>query len=157
MKIGHKVLLSDGKNGIISKIETEYLDEPVATYNFEVQDYHTYYVGSEGVLVHNACGGDLVDDVANSTDDVVHGNSLKSTKTNYGYRLVHKTTGKTMKYRESIYGVKRYSNAFYTRTNTRMDIMISGTKAEIHLWQHNKIVQYFDDFGALPPMNLSFY
>ena len=58
LKIGHKVLLSNGKNGIINSVETEDLDDPVATYNFEVQDYHTYYVGSEGILVHNACGGE---------------------------------------------------------------------------------------------------
>ena len=29
----------------------------VTTYNIEVEDYHTYYVGKTGVLVHNAgCG-----------------------------------------------------------------------------------------------------
>ena len=25
-------------------------------YNFEVEDYHTYYVGDNAVLVHNECG-----------------------------------------------------------------------------------------------------
>ncbi len=45
------------------------MDEPVATYNFEVQDYHTYYVGSEGILVHNACGS-IADDLINSNDDI---------------------------------------------------------------------------------------
>ena len=30
------------------------LEAPVTVYNFEVEDFHTYYVG-DGVLVHNAC------------------------------------------------------------------------------------------------------
>ena len=62
LKVGNNVLLSNGKNVIITRVETEDLYEPVATYNFDVQDYHTYYVGSEGILVHNACGGELVDE-----------------------------------------------------------------------------------------------
>lgn len=157
LKAGHKVLLSNGKNGIISSVETEELDEPVATYNFEVEDYHTYYVGSEGILVHNACGTDAIDDVANSADDVVHGNSLRSTRTNYGYKLVDRTTNETLKFGESINGIKRYSNVFYETTNSKMVIMTQGSKAQVHLWQHNQIVQYFDDFGHLPPMNKSFW
>ena len=30
------------------------LEAPVTVYNFEVEDFHTYYVG-DGVLVHNSC------------------------------------------------------------------------------------------------------
>ncbi len=33
------------------------LEAPETTYNFEVEDYHTYYVGEASVCVHNAnCG-----------------------------------------------------------------------------------------------------
>ena len=36
------------------------LAAPETTYNFEVADFHTYYVGSNGVLVHNnKCGSDF--------------------------------------------------------------------------------------------------
>ena len=31
------------------------MESPVKVYNFQVEDYHTYYVAS-GVLVHNRCG-----------------------------------------------------------------------------------------------------
>lgn len=56
LKKGDKVLLSDGKYGIVKEIKTEKCEE-FTTYNFEVADYHTYYVGENGVLVHNAkCG-----------------------------------------------------------------------------------------------------
>jgi hypothetical protein len=39
-------------------VETEELDEPVKVYNFEVEGFHTYFVGATvQVLVHNACNG----------------------------------------------------------------------------------------------------
>ncbi len=48
-------MLSDGSYGIIKSIKEEKLSEPETTYNFEVEDFHTYYVGESEVLVHNAC------------------------------------------------------------------------------------------------------
>ena len=55
LKVGDRVLLSDGKYGIIEKIKIEKLEIPETTYNFEVEDFHTYYVGKSGILVHNVC------------------------------------------------------------------------------------------------------
>lgn len=37
-------------------IQHEILESPVKVYNFEVTDFHTYYVGNVNVLVHNLCG-----------------------------------------------------------------------------------------------------
>ncbi len=48
-------MLSNGKNAIITSLEVEHYDEAQTTYNFEVEDFHTYYVGEEGILVHNTC------------------------------------------------------------------------------------------------------
>ena len=55
LKLYEKVLLSDGSYGTIDSIGIEALLEPEVTYNFEVADYHTYYVGECNVLVHNMC------------------------------------------------------------------------------------------------------
>ena len=56
LKVGVKVLLSDGSYGIIEAVRAIHYDVPQTTYNFEVADFHTYYVGN-GVLVHNQnCG-----------------------------------------------------------------------------------------------------
>ena len=52
LKVGVKVLLSDGCYGIIEAVRAIHYDKPQTTYNFEVADFHTYYVGN-GVLVHN--------------------------------------------------------------------------------------------------------
>lgn len=57
LKPGDKVLLSDGKYGIVEKTVCIQLSVPETTYNLEVADFHTYYVGNTSVLVHNNnCG-----------------------------------------------------------------------------------------------------
>ncbi|MDD6071895.1 MAG: polymorphic toxin-type HINT domain-containing protein, partial [Clostridiales bacterium] len=55
LKAGDAIRTSDGKNLPILKVEIEKLEEPVLVYNFEVEDFHTYYVSELGVLVHNMC------------------------------------------------------------------------------------------------------
>ncbi len=39
----------------VERVEKVYPTEPVTVYNFEVEDWHTYYVSEEGILVHNMC------------------------------------------------------------------------------------------------------
>ena len=56
LKVGAKVLLSDGSYAIIETVRSIHYEEAQTIYNFEVQGFHTYYVGN-GVLVHNkGCG-----------------------------------------------------------------------------------------------------
>ncbi len=55
LKKDDKLLFSNGEYGIINRIKVEVLAEPQTTYNFEVEDFHTYYVGENEVLVHNKC------------------------------------------------------------------------------------------------------
>ena len=52
---GEKVRLLDGETGEVEAVTVEHLEEPVKVYNFEVEDWHTYYVAEMGVLVHNMC------------------------------------------------------------------------------------------------------
>ena len=58
LKVGVKVLLSDGSYAIIEAVRAIHYDIPQTTYNFEVSDFHTYYVGN-GVCVHNRNCNDL--------------------------------------------------------------------------------------------------
>ncbi len=55
IKAGDILRLQSGKNISVSKVEAINLDSIVKVYNFEVEDWHTYYVSDEGVLVHNTC------------------------------------------------------------------------------------------------------
>lgn len=52
---GHDFLLADGREAVLEAVEIEDAPEGelFTTYNFEVADYHTYFVGTEGVWVHN--------------------------------------------------------------------------------------------------------
>ncbi len=63
LKVSDQVLLSDGSCGIIEEIQVEKLSAPETTYNFEVADFHTYYVSDCKVLVHNDCTFEYVDTV----------------------------------------------------------------------------------------------
>ena len=38
-----------------NKVQHEILKNPVKVYNFEVRNFHTYYVGENSVLLHNIC------------------------------------------------------------------------------------------------------
>ncbi len=58
LKVGQSVLLADGTCAVIEEIRVQKLRTPETTYNFEVEDYHTYYVSDDKVLVHNMCKND---------------------------------------------------------------------------------------------------
>ena len=49
------LVLSNGNRVVVEWIQHELLEAPVLVYNFEVEDFHTYFVGECGVLVHNEC------------------------------------------------------------------------------------------------------
>lgn len=50
-----KLVLANGQQVKIDKIKVEKLTTPETRYNFEVADFHTYYVSEKAVLVHNFC------------------------------------------------------------------------------------------------------
>jgi len=87
----------------------------------------------------------------------IHGNSLNTTRTNFGYKLIDAKTREVLKYGESIHGIKRYPQIFYERTGSQMIIMIRGSKLDVHLWQHNQIVNHVSVFDMLPPWNRSLW
>jgi len=53
--VGDKIELQSGEDAYVDAIEYEKLAVPIQVYNFEVYEFHTYYVGSACVLVRNAC------------------------------------------------------------------------------------------------------
>ena len=55
LRAGDILLLQNGSYVIVEKVQHEILEHPVKVYNFEVEDFHTYYVGNCSVLVHNKC------------------------------------------------------------------------------------------------------
>jgi hypothetical protein len=84
-----------------------------------------------------------------------HGNSLQSTRLNYGYRLENMNTGATLKYGETAYPATRYTQKYLNENNARMDIRTQGSKLEMHNWQHERIIEYTEINGVRPPLNKS--
>ena len=68
LRVGDRVAGSNGKWLTIRSIELD--KEKQTTYNFEVADYHTYFVGVSGAWVHNQCDGDGDDGVPNNGPSV---------------------------------------------------------------------------------------
>lgn len=79
LKAGNNVALYDGGELLITNIEIVALT--TAVYNFEVEDFHTYYVSEQNVLVHNSSDCDV------KPVKKVHGNSTNSQKPTENYTL----------------------------------------------------------------------
>ena len=52
LKKGDYVETAEGELLLLSQVDVEYLEKPVMVYNFEVEDWHTYYVSREEIFVH---------------------------------------------------------------------------------------------------------
>ena len=56
--VGDTLVTVDGDEVEITDVQLEKLAEPILVYNLEVEDFHTYFVGEYGVLVHNSYKSD---------------------------------------------------------------------------------------------------
>ena len=56
LRAGDILVMLNGEYVVVEQVQHELLESPVAIYNFEVEGFHTYYVGDTEVLVHNTCG-----------------------------------------------------------------------------------------------------
>ena len=77
LRAGDILVLVNGEYVIVEQVQHEILEAPVATYNFEVQDFHTYYVGKSAVLVHNLCTVDADDFTKISTGRATPNNLIE--------------------------------------------------------------------------------
>ena len=76
LTIGDRLELQNGANAFIEAVHYEKLAKPIQVYNFEVEDFHTYYVGSDCVLVHNVCKGNW----SRGSNDTPEANMMKHYK-----------------------------------------------------------------------------
>ena len=53
LEIGDQLVVYEGKRIVSEKVKHELLNKLVTVYNFEVDDFHTYYVVESSVLVSN--------------------------------------------------------------------------------------------------------
>ena len=55
LRAGDVLVTLNGEYVVVEQVQHELLECPETTYNFEVEAFHTYYVGDTGVLIHNFC------------------------------------------------------------------------------------------------------
>ncbi len=60
LRAGDILVMLNGEYVVVEQVQHELLESPETTYNFEVEEFHTYYVGENPILVHNTgCGNKL--------------------------------------------------------------------------------------------------
>ena len=97
---------------------------------------------------------------------VTHNNDLMTTDPAMGYTLRDRTTGEVLKYGETTLFEEgadgtvtqtRYSQADLKANNAEFFVETQGTKAQMHDWQHQQILDYIDANGIKPPLNFNLY
>lgn len=53
---GNVAVLQSGEKTIVEDIDKVVYDEPITVYNFEVENFHTYFVSDASVIAHNKSG-----------------------------------------------------------------------------------------------------
>ena len=88
----------------------------------------------------------------------VHGNNLDSDVPAIGYTLRDQKTNEVMKYGETTKGKSRYPESYMDKNKLDFTQEASGTKREMHTWQHERILEYkTKNNGKRPPLNKSDY
>ena len=67
LRAGDILVMLNGEHVVLEQVQHEILESPVVTYNFEVEDFHTYYVGENEILVHNKC---IYDEIVEGVVDI---------------------------------------------------------------------------------------
>ena len=133
LKVGTKLLLSTGVCAIIEAIQVEQLEVPETTYNFEVEDFHTYYVTEAKVLVHNMCKGiEDLDTNTPSQPDKITG------YTKHGINQAISRDGHGVSTKGVLDAFKNPNNVTYNSINKTFKY--SGTNSVVVLNQQGKVV-----------------
>ncbi len=109
LRAGDILVLLNGEYVVLEKVQHELLEAPVTVYNFQVEDYHTYYVGESSVRVHNASclGAD--------TGSILSGKKLTN------------QTGKVQNYVSPLQGNSAAMSDFYSMNPINVRTYSNGT------------------------------
>jgi hypothetical protein len=93
-------------------------------------------------------------DSAETMIKLPHANSLDFAGENYGYKLVQKESGAVLKFGETTNPRTRYSDQWLSANNLQLNVVVYGSKAAVHDWQHEMIIST-RGAGAPLPLNKS--
>ena len=101
------------------------MSDPETTYNFEVAEFHTYYVGENEVLVHNTCGN------RNPNLDFNEGKSLEKHYNAHGKEMGFESAN------DYLQGARKFLD------DTKASSMQSFTSAQGTYFQYNPVSNEF--------------
>ena len=94
LRAGDILVSLNGDYVVVEQVQHEILESPIKVYNFEVEDFHTYFVGDgDGVLVHNDCGWSSIVESSKAYNTVKHFD--KQQTANYESTLTKLASGNT--------------------------------------------------------------
>ena len=102
LRAGDILVLVNGDYVVVEKVQHEILEAPITVYNFQVENYHTYYVSSSGVLTHNKCTNPYGKKGSPAHQNTIHeiGDSLEDQGYNVTYEYKVNTPGGTKNTRD---------------------------------------------------------
>jgi hypothetical protein len=135
LKLGEHFLLADGGQAEITGLSIEHaaVGATFTTYNFEVEDFHTYFVGEDGVWVHNA-GAGLCERVFSLYQQIVDTHALQDSPWE-AFKLLLQKTATTSKridaaLPDTVDEVMRKAYAAAKRADGTIDLAKVPTHAE---------------------------
>ena len=123
LRAGDILVMLNGEYVVVEQVQHELIESPEITYNFEVEDFHTYYVGDEPVLVHNKCSGSY--EIFTDSDQVYVGK------------------GSIRRMNQSI---RRLEHQGYTVTSSKWTSSLNNKTAFVD--EYMKMAKYNFDFGG---------
>ena len=128
LRAGDMLVLSSGKYVTVEKIQHEILEKPTKVYNFEVEDFHTYFVGENSVLVHNLC--------ANSSGGLINGKPQIAK----GAKMLRRDSSnvKSQEFKDFIKSIGKSFKSNEWKYNMETWELSSGKTIERHYW-YNRI------------------
>jgi len=127
----------------VEKVEIEVFDRPVKVYNFEVEDWHTYYVTEQGVLVHNAKNYDgngntgVGNKGTSSTGNIknVYNSIKEAPKYPEGFKSVQNGTKKVNINNKDVLNVLRQIEQGQWKKVYKDGFDVNGNKVSIHYFK----------------------
>ncbi len=133
---------SEGNELEIEEISIVQLDNPIKVYNFEVADYHTYYVSDNGVLVHNKPMKNP--NISNGNVDFIVGENGVVESVSNGQRVLQRHVGKNdvellqrLKANPKLTGVSTFTNDIISNQVIKATLNKQVNINKINSWLSN--------------------
>jgi hypothetical protein len=128
LKVGDKILNSKGELKTLIGKSVETLQEPERIYNLNVENFHTYFVGTNGLLVHNDCSEAMTNVLRKVGADALSAakrylDQAKGLASRFGYDSSKTVASDGVNNTLSGWGAIDEGAEFFNRTATTQDVI----------------------------------